>query len=70
MAIKLNLDTIRNLESNKTYYLSNKTGEIKEAGVLAEHQMQVWIQKRSPQGLQSFGRGQNLSSSGIRSQYQ
>jgi len=29
----LNLDTIRNLDSNKTYYLSNTTGEVKEAGL-------------------------------------
>ncbi len=32
MPIQLNLDTIRNLDANKTYYLSNTTGEIKEAG--------------------------------------
>ena len=32
MALNLNLDAIRNLDSNKTYYLSNTTGEIKEAG--------------------------------------
>ncbi|MBR6059364.1 MAG: hypothetical protein IKP58_14445, partial [Victivallales bacterium] len=28
----INLDTIRSLNANKTYYLSNSTGEIKEAG--------------------------------------
>ncbi|MBO7620366.1 MAG: hypothetical protein J6T06_07645, partial [Victivallales bacterium] len=28
----INLDTIRWLNVNKTYYLSNSTGEIKEAG--------------------------------------
>ena len=28
----LNIDTIRSLDANKTYYLANSTGEIKEAG--------------------------------------
>ena len=28
----LNIDTIRSLEANKTYYLANSTGQIKEAG--------------------------------------
>ena len=30
--MKLNLDTIRSLDANKSYYLANSTGEIKEAG--------------------------------------
>lgn len=30
--MKLNLDVIRGLDANKSYYVSNKTGEIKEAG--------------------------------------
>ena len=28
----ITLDTIRSLDANKTYYLANSTGEIKEAG--------------------------------------
>ena len=28
----LNIDTIRSLDANKTYYLANSTGQIKEAG--------------------------------------
>ena len=28
----LNIDTIRSLEADKTYYLANSTGQIKEAG--------------------------------------
>ena len=32
MPVNFNLDTIRTLDANKTYYLSNTTGEIKEAG--------------------------------------
>lgn len=33
MPVNFNLDTIRTLDANKTYYLSNTTGEIKEAGL-------------------------------------
>ncbi len=30
--MSLNIDTIRSLDANKTYYLANSTGQIKEAG--------------------------------------
>ena len=31
--MSLNIDTIRSLDANKTYYLANSTGQIKEAGL-------------------------------------
>ena len=30
--MELNLNTIRSLDANKTYYIANSTGQIKEAG--------------------------------------
>ena len=41
MPINLNLDNIRNLDANKSYYLSNTTGQIKEAGIW--QRFKCWI---------------------------
>lgn len=39
--MQLNLDTIRSLDANKSYYISNKTQEIKEAG--AWQKFKCWL---------------------------
>ena len=45
MASNLNLDTIRNLDASKTYFLSSTTGQIKEAS--------LWMRFKCAIGVQS-----------------
>ena len=45
VATNINIDTLKNLDANKTYFLSSKTGEVKEAS--------LWMRFKCAIGVQS-----------------